>query len=109
MLCERFGAAAQPVDDAGVVGGADLIVNATAVGLRDDAMPIDLSLVRRDAVVIDLVYRPGETRFVRALRDRGTRAVDGITMLVEQAALAFERWFGLTPDRARMWEALRSG
>lgn len=107
MLCERFGPGAQPVDDAGVVGGADLVVNATSVGLKDDAMPIDLSLVRRDAVVIDLVYRPGETRFVRALRDRGTRAADGIGMLVEQAALAFEKWFGVTPDRARMWEALR--
>ena len=108
-LCERFGAAAQPVDDVGVVGGADLVVNATSVGLKDDAMPIDLSLVRRDAVVIDLVYRPGETRFVRALRGAGTRAADGIGMLVEQAALAFEKWFGLTADRARMWEALRGG
>ena len=108
-LCERFGPAAQPVDDVGVVGGADLVINATSVGLKDDAMPIDLSLVRRDAVVIDLVYRPGETRFVRALRERGTRAVDGITMLVEQAALAFEKWFSVTPDRTRMWEALRGG
>ena len=107
MLCARFGAAAQPVDDVGVIGGADLVVNATSVGLQGDAMPIDLSLVRRDAVVIDLAYRPGETPFVRALRERGTRAADGIHMLVEQAALAFERWFGLTPDRARMWEALR--
>ena len=106
-LCERFGSAARPVDDVGVVGGADLVVNATSIGLKDDAMPIDLSLVRRDAVVIDLVYRPGGTQFVRALRERGTRASDGITMLVEQAALAFEKWFGVTADRARMWEALR--
>lgn len=107
MLCARFGFAAQPVDDIGVVGGADLVVNATSIGLQDDAVPIDLALVRRDAVVIDLVYRPGETRFVRALRERGTRAVDGIAMLVEQAALAFEKWFGVTADRARMWESVR--
>ena len=109
MLCERFGAAAQPVDDVGAAGGADLVVNATSVGLKDDALPIDLSLVRRDSVVVDLVYRPGETRFVRELRARGNRAVDGISMLVEQAALAFEKWFGLTANRARMWEALGGG
>jgi shikimate dehydrogenase len=108
-LCERFGAVAQPVDDAGVIGGADLVVNATSVGLKDDALPIELSLVRRDAVVVDLVYRPGETRFVRELCARGTRAVDGIAMLVEQAALAFEKWFGVTPRRDRMWEALHAG
>ena len=109
VLCARFGAVAQPVDDVGVVGGADLVVNATSVGLKDDAMPLDPALVRRDAVVIDLVYRPGGTRFVRTLRERGTRATDGVTMLVEQAALAFEQWFGVTPDRARMWEALGAG
>lgn len=108
-LCARFGAVAQPVDDAGVIAGADLVVNATSVGLKDDTMPIDPSLVRRDAVVIDLVYRAGETRFVRAMRERGNRAGDGIAMLVEQAALAFEKWFGVTPDRARMWEAVRRG
>jgi len=108
-LCARFGAVAQPADDAGVIAGADLVVNATSVGLKDDAMPIDPALVRRDAVVIDLVYRPGETRFVRAMRERGARTGDGIAMLVEQAALAFEKWFGVTPDRARMWEAVRRG
>ena len=105
-LCARFSPVAQPVDDVGVVGGADLVVNATSVGLKDDSLPLDLSVVRRDAVVIDLVYRPGATAFVRALRARGTRATDGTAMLVEQAALAFEKWFAVTPDRSAMWETL---
>lgn len=105
-LCARFSPVAQPVDDVGVVGGADLVVNATSVGLEDDSLPLDLSVVRRDAVVIDLVYRPGATAFVRALRARGTRATDGVAMLVEQAALAFEKWFAVTPDRSAMWETL---
>src|SRR4029079_9913658 len=93
-------------DDIGVVAGADVVVNATSVGLKDDALPIDLALVRSESVVFDLVYRPGETRFVRALRERGVRATDGLPMLVEQAALAFEKWFGVAPDRAAMWSAV---
>jgi shikimate dehydrogenase len=105
-LCERFGSMAQPVDDVGVIAGADVVVNATSIGLRDDNVPMDLSLVRRESVVFDLVYKPGETRFVRELRARAIRATDGLPMLVEQAALAFEKWFGVTPDRAAMWRAV---
>jgi len=70
-------------------------------------MPVDPALLPRDADVIDLVYRAGETAFVRAARARAHRAADGLAMLVEQGALAFERWFGLTPDRQAMWESLR--
>jgi shikimate dehydrogenase len=106
VLCERFGFGAQPVDDVGVVAGAQLVINATSIGLKDDSMPLDPAMVRPDAAVLDLVYRPGETPFVRALRARGINAADGIGMLVEQAALAFERWFNTPADRSVMWSAL---
>jgi shikimate dehydrogenase len=107
ILCERFSTVAQPVDDIGAVAGAQLVVNATSVGLRNDDVPADLSLFSRDnTVVVDLVYKPGETRFIRALRSRGVRGIDGTFMLLEQGALAFERWFGREPDRAVMWNAL---
>lgn len=105
-LCERFGSVAHPVDDIGVIAGADVVVNATSIGLKDDSVPIDLALLRPESIVCDLVYRPGQTHFVRALRARGVRATDGLPMLVEQAALAFEKWFGLTADRAAMWRAV---
>jgi shikimate dehydrogenase len=106
-LCERFGHNVHAADDIGVVGGADLVVNATSVGLTNDAFPIDIALLAPGASVLDLVYRPGGTAFVRELRGRGRRAMDGLTMLVEQAAFAFERWFGVTPDRWAMWRAAR--
>ena len=106
-LCERFGTNVQAVDDVGVVAGSDLVVNATSVGLANDAFPIDAGLVVPSAAVLDLVYRRGETAFVRELRLRGHRAMDGLTMLVEQAAFAFERWFGVMPDRSVMWRAVR--
>jgi len=106
LLCERFGSFAQPVDDIGVIAGAQLVVNATSIGLRDNTLPIDLELLPAEAVVVDLVYRPGETALVRAARSRGMRAIDGLLMLCEQGALAFERWFEQPPDRAVMWSAL---
>jgi shikimate dehydrogenase len=106
LLCERFGSVAQPVDDIGVIAGAQLVVNATSLGLRDDALPMDVGLLAPATAVVDLVYRPGETAFVRAARARGHRAVDGLPMLCEQGALAFERWFGRSPDRTVMWRAL---
>jgi shikimate dehydrogenase len=108
LLCERFSAVARAVDDVGVVAGSQLVVNATSVGLKDDRFPFDPFLVPRESEVFDLVYRPGRTNFVRALRARGVRATDGIGMLVEQAALAFERWFGVAPSRELMHEALLS-
>jgi shikimate dehydrogenase len=105
-LTARFGAVAQPVDDVGVIAGADLVVNATSVGLRDNAVPIDVGMLRPDSAVVDLVYRSGETQLVRDARARGLRAIDGTIMLWEQGALAFERWFGRAPDREVMWRAL---
>ncbi len=106
-LCARAGAHARAVvsvDDA--LAGARLVVNATTVGLRDDAQPVDVARLPAGANVIDLVYRPGGTAWVRAARARGHRAIDGLPMLIEQGALAFERWFGVPPDRDAMWRAV---
>ncbi len=74
--------------------------------MEDDAHPADLSPLRHNATVIDLVYKPGETAWVRAARRSGRRAVDGLPMLIEQGALAFESWFGIEADRPEMRRAL---
>jgi shikimate dehydrogenase len=106
-LAARFAgtATASPtLDDA--LAGADLVVNATPLGLDGTSLPMDVARLPRGADVLDLVYRPGETAWVRAARARGHRAADGLAMLVEQGALAFERWFGFAPDRAAMWAAV---
>jgi shikimate dehydrogenase len=105
-LAARFAdvaTASHTLDDA--LAGAELVVNATPIGLDGTSLPMDVARLPRGADVIDLVYRPGETAWVRAARARGHRAADGLTMLVEQGALAFERWFGFPPDRAAMWAA----
>ena len=82
---------------------APLVVNATPLGGTDeDALPMGLALLPPRSAVLDLVYRRGETRFVREARAAGHRSADGLTMLLEQGALAFERWFGVAPDRDAM-------
>jgi len=106
LLCERFGSISEPVDDIGAIAGMQLVVNATSVGLRDDSFPMDPSMIAPESAALDLVYRRGETAWVRAVRAGGRRAADGVVMLVEQGALAFERWFGIAPDRVAMWEAI---
>lgn len=85
---------------------ATLIINATPVGQQNDEQPIDVSLIPRSTAVMDLVYRRGGTPWVKAAREKGNRAADGLTMLLEQGALSFQRWFGMDPDREAMRQSL---
>lgn len=101
-LGERFPFARPVSDTDALLRDASLVVNATPVGLEDDAMPFDVEDLGPEAVVLDLIARRGETPLVRAARARGHRAADGLEMLLAQGALAFERWFGIAPDRAAM-------
>ncbi len=106
-LAARFRSVACVFDVAEIAGRAQLVVNATTLGMRDDDLsPIDPTTLRADGAVFDLVYRPGETDLVRRAREIGLAAAGGLEMLLEQGALAFERWFGFAPDRARMAEAV---
>ena len=106
-LCARFGGFAEvaPTVDAAIAGAA-MVVNATPIGLSGDAHPAPLEGIAPGAAVIDLVYRPGGTAWSRSAAARGHPACDGHSMLVEQGALAFERWFGVPADRPAMWKAI---
>jgi shikimate dehydrogenase len=106
-LARRFPSITEVVsslDDA--VRDASLVVNATPVGLHDDSHPVPIGLLPDGCAVFDLIYRPTETSWVREAREAGHRASDGEGMLMEQGALAFERWFGRKPDRGAMWKAM---
>jgi len=105
-LCERFESARVESTAQASVRGASLVVNATSSGLDDSSMPVDAELFEPSAVVLDLIVGRNETPLVRAARARGHRAADGLTMLIEQGALAFERWFGVPPDRDVMRRAV---
>jgi shikimate dehydrogenase len=77
------------------VSEADLIVQATPIGMAaDPRLPLDPAVLRPGQVVADLVYHPLETPLLAAARASGAAAVDGLGMLVHQAALQVEAWTG---------------
>jgi len=73
--------------------------------IDDSPWPKNLNLPS-NAIVYDLVYNPSETKIVREARATGLFAVTGLGMLIEQAALAFERWTGIQANRDAMREAV---
>lgn len=106
-LASRFARIASRVEDyAAAVATADFVINATPLGLHSEAGPADPALLRPGTRVFDLVYQRGGTRWTLLARARGLPAADGLRMLVEQGALAFERWFGIAPDRDVMWSSV---
>jgi shikimate dehydrogenase len=75
-------------------GGFALVVNATPLGMRGEPGPVAAEALNPGQLVVDTVYHPMETPFLTAARSHGIHAVNGIGMLVHQAALAFESWTG---------------
>ena len=79
-----------------------LLVNASTLGMVGaEPLDLDLSPLPDDALVYDIVTAPVETPLLAAARDRGLETVDGLEMLVGQAALAFELFFNAAPPRDR--------
>ena len=82
-----------------VAGGAALLVNATSAGMNDrNPLTISLEPLPKDAAVCDIVYNPLETDLLRRARARGHQCLDGLGMLMHQAAPSFEAFFGIKPD-----------
>ena len=82
-----------------MLADAGLLVNTTSLGMKGQpALDINLDGLAASALVSDIVYTPLETPLLAAARQNGLRAVDGLGMLLHQAALAFEVWFGTRPE-----------
>ncbi|WP_347267576.1 shikimate dehydrogenase [Paracoccus sp. (in: a-proteobacteria)] len=102
QLCREFGARVVVHDWAqadSMLGGALTVVNATSMGMDGSpAVPLSLAALAPGALVTDLVYTPLMTPFLIAAAARGCQVVDGLGMLLHQAAPGFERWFGQRPE-----------
>jgi shikimate dehydrogenase len=96
-LLGAVGRAVAPADAHDVLRSADLIVNATSVGMgdpSDDDVPFDISLIHSGQVVVDIVYRPLRTPLLIAAAAQGASTANGVSMLIHQAAIQFELWTG---------------
>ena len=102
-------AAVELVPSAGIPEGTDILVNGTNAGLAPDVegmVDLDLDTLAGVDLVADVVPNPPQTRLLREAQDRGCRTLDGLGMLVAQAAVNMELWTGVTADRPVMRHAL---
>jgi shikimate dehydrogenase len=94
--------------DLGGIGSFDLIVNATSAGVLHQSLGLPFSLAGTRAVCCDLAYGEAAIPFLAWAEAAGAyRALDGLGMLVETAADAFELWHGRRPDTEPVYQALR--
>lgn len=101
------------VSVAGRIASADIVVNATSVGMGSPSageiltsdLPFDPAALVPGKIVVDLVYHPIETPLLRLARSKGCQAIDGLGMLVHQAALQQIIWTSHSPDVEEMTEA----
>ena len=107
VLNRTFSSAQMAVELAGDVGvlgvatdvrEAQIVVNATSIGMGSSDLPIDVSMLHPGQAVADIVYHPRDTALLQGARAAGAIAVDGLGMLVHQAALQQQLWHGLVPD-----------
>jgi shikimate dehydrogenase len=100
-LATRFGENVRPVPwerRGRALEDAGLVVNATTLGMKGaPALELSLDRLPRDAVVYDIVYAPLLTDLLARAEARGNPTVDGLGMLLHQAAPAFARFFGVMP------------
>lgn len=95
------------VGDVADLAAVDIVVNATNLGMGDDAaMPCDPALLHGGQVVVDLIYTPLETPWLAAARAAGIEAHNGLSMLVHQAADAFTLWTGADAPVSVMRESI---
>jgi len=102
------------VGSADDVGRADLVVQATPVGMAGvgpsapGELPVDPERLRPGQVVVDIVVHPMRTALLQAAERRGAVALSGLGMLVHQAAIALEQWTGRRAPADAMWAAAES-
>ncbi len=86
----------------------DIVINATSSSLSDDLPPLPDGLFKPDSLAYDMMYGK-QTPFLRFAQEQGAgQLADGLGMLVEQAAVAFHKWRGVSPDTAPVIAQLRS-
>ena len=87
---------------------SDLLVNATSVGMDGVSLPIPSSVVLPEKLLVaDVIYQPFETPFLNWARNQGNHAVNGLGMLLYQAAEAFQLWTRKEMPTDQIWELLK--
>jgi shikimate 5-dehydrogenase len=101
-LLDRAGVKGRVMGMAEALPAADLLVNSTSLGMvGQPELTVDLGPLKAEATVYDIVYAPLDTALAQAARARGLKFLDGLEMLIGQAALAFDIFFDAEAPRDR--------
>ena len=105
LLCKNFSFAENRFDIVpwekrnDVFAHCNLVVNTTSLGMKNkERLEVDISKLPENSLVTDIVYNPIETELLAAARKLGHITIDGLGMLLHQAAPGFEGWFGKKPE-----------
>jgi len=108
LAAEVYGSG-HPLDDLStLLADADVLVNATSVGMEEDESPVPADALHADLAVLDAVYTPLRTRLLQDAAGAGATTVDGAWMLLYQGVAAFELWTGRDAPVDAMNRALRA-
>lgn len=93
-----------------VISNVDIVINTTSIGMnketvRSSESPLSADLITPQHTIVDLVYHPIQTELLRNAQQRGAQTVDGLGMLVHQAALQQQIWTGFLPNVSDMYSA----
>jgi len=92
-----------------IEGSFDLIINGTSASLAGELPPVPISVLHQNTITYDMMYGSQKTVFNQWAEDHGAQhTIDGLGMLVEQAAEAFYLWRGVRPQTARVMQAIRN-
>ncbi len=100
------------IDDLNIAK-ADLLINATPVGLKEtDPVLVEEEPFHKNMLVYDLIYNPSETKLLKLAKSKGAKVSNGLGMLYYQGVLSFQHWAGTEIDKSikhKMWDALTKG
>ena len=89
------------------IAESDLLVNATSVGMDGQSSPVPENIVLPETLLVaDIIYQPFETPFLKWARSQGNPAINGLGMLLYQAAEAFQLWKGKEMPTEEIWQSL---
>jgi shikimate dehydrogenase len=86
----------------------DIVIQCTSIGMAPNIIdsPIQVSLMKKDCLAMDIVYNPLKTMFLQKVEKQGAQIQNGVGMFIHQAAIAFEIWTGTAPDTNKMNECV---
>ena len=107
-LAEEFGGKAKSMDEISDAQDANIIVNASSVGMAPDEniSPVPQEFLEKTHIVFDIIYNPRETKLLREARQRGARVISGLEMLLYQGVAQFEYYTGRKAPLEAMRNAL---